>query len=121
MKYFETLSDDGREALFAFMREIDAESDRYLAEFSRLQPRHGEIAVGAAHFDEWICAELLQELLRGLRRGLEPEAAVEAAREYGRLCVMKHNEKRRDYTWQRDLNTGQAVLNLALIKLGKPQ
>lgn len=118
MKYFETLSEADREALFAHMRAIDDESVRHHYEFLRLQPRHGEIAVGAGHFDVWLKYELAQEVLRQLRSGLEPVAAGEAAKFYGRECVRIHNAKRaRDINWQRDLDTGSAYIDRLVARI----
>lgn len=110
MKYFETLSPDGRRALYTFMKFIDGEVDYCLEEHRRLSPRQGEVAVGAAHFDPWLRAAVTQVYLSGLRVGKTPNDARDGAIKHGWLCVKKHNEKRpKDINWQRWEDSGKAV------------
>ena len=108
MKYFESLKEDDREALFAHMRHLDKEAQRLEAEHRRLAPRHGEIAVGAAHFAPWLKSSVTQEYLSCLRKGQTPAQAEQEAVEYGKTCVKTHNEKRKDINWKRWEESGTA-------------
>lgn len=110
--YYQCLHEDDREALFLFMRTIDAEVDRNLTEHRQLSPPYGQIAAGAAHFDPFLRAAVTQDYLGCLRSGKTPEEAEQYAIEHGQLCVKKHNEKRpKDSTWLRCKDSGQAIAN----------
>ncbi len=109
MKYFESLNEEDRETLFSHMRHIDQGAQRLEAEHRRLSPRYGQIAVGAGAFDPWLKSAVMQEYLSSLRKGQTPIQAKVKAIEYGRLCVQKHNEKRKDINWQRWIDSGTAL------------
>jgi len=108
MKYFEELDPVSREALFSYMRKLDKEAQRYESEHRRLSPRHGELSVGSAAFDPFLKSAVTDEYLSALRKGETPDEAEATAIDYGRLCVKKHNEKRKDINWARWIDSGTA-------------
>lgn len=83
------------ESVRAVMREVRAESDRYLATAQRLAPRYGEVAAGGEHFDAFLKGEALASLLRYF--GRDPLTAMEAAKNDARDMVKKWNARRE---WQ---------------------
>ena len=100
--YLNSLSDADREELFAFMRTVDQEAEKFLEEHKKLCPPPLHIAVGAAHFDPWLKAAVTWEYFSRLRNGLTPAESREDAIKYGRECVRIHNQKRpKDVNWQR--------------------
>lgn len=100
--YLNSLSDADREELFAFMRTIDQEAEKFMAEHRRLCPPPLGIAVGAAHFDPWLKVVVIWDYCSRLRNGLTPTHSREGAIAYGRECVRTHNQRRpRDINWQR--------------------
>lgn len=109
MKYFESLPAEDREALFEYMRKLGQNAQRYEAEHRRLSPRHGERAVGAAAFDPFLTSSVTNEYLFALRKGETPDEAESTAADYGRVCVLKHNEKRKDINWARWIDSGTAL------------
>lgn len=56
------------EALFAVMRRLGADADRYRDEAQRLSAPHGTVAVGGAHMEPLVKAVILEGYLRALRR-----------------------------------------------------
>lgn len=91
-----------RESVRSVMREIDADAQRYLQRGRDLSPQAGAIAVGGAHFDEFVRGEALGAFLRALRKGADPSAAVDVAKVYARECVATWNRQRgRDYVVHR--------------------
>lgn len=63
MRYLNSLSNADREELFAFMRTIDREAEKFLEEHKKLCPPPFYVAAGAAHFDPWLKAAVTQEYL----------------------------------------------------------
>jgi len=115
MSYFDTLSDCDLEALFAFMRQIDVEAQRLESEHRRLSPLHGQIPVGAAHFDPWVRYYAAITYVISLNRGNTPEAAAQIARSESRDAVRIHNSRRpKDHDWQRDLDTASTYIDRLL-------
>ena len=102
-KYYETLTDETRERLFAAMRNIDTRAQSYLERGYKMGRGTGmSIPVGAAHFDEIIRGEGLSAYLRALRTGLCPTDAEGAAKAESRSIIKSHNSKRaKDVCWQR--------------------
>lgn len=118
MKWFETLPEKFKTALFETMRQIDEEADCARAEFDRLRPQHGEIAVGAGHFDHWITAEGRLSFLRFLREGNDPDEAARLAKEHCSQCVTIHNSKRpKDVNWQRWEGTQDSRIDTLVMRV----
>jgi hypothetical protein len=85
------------ESVRVVMREVRAESDRYLETYRRMAPRGGEVAVGGEHFDAFLKGEALASLLRGFGRLKGDEfcvTALEAAKADAREMVAKWNARR---------------------------
>lgn len=88
--------------VLTMMRALRAESERHLAAARELMPRHGEIALGAGDFDEWLIGEAYATFLGAINDGYYPLLAAANAKEFIRDAVKIHNRKRpRDTTWQR--------------------
>lgn len=113
-RFHETLPAPQREALFAFMRELQADSDFYMA---RGRETPGTIPVGSALFDEVIKGAVRLELVMALGQAATLEAAHAKAAEATRLWVKKHNEKRKDKDWQRWCEHGQTNLSDLVARL----
>jgi hypothetical protein len=93
-KWFESLDEDQRNAVFAEMRRLDERAEANLEKSRDLTPRHGEVAVGGAHMDYFIPGEAIAQFLRLLRRGNSPDVAAKGAKEYAREIVAKWNKQR---------------------------
>jgi len=120
--YFDTLTETDRENLFSFMRQIDTEAQREEEKHRQLSPRHGAIAVGAAHFDPWIKAYAMQEYLRALRNGESPDDARDSALVEARYAVELHNRKRpKDVNWKRWTGTADHVIENLHRRTPRPQ
>ena len=83
-----------REAVLAAMRTIRAKADHHDEQARKLSPPGGQIAIGGAHFDEFLLGDSLAAFLRGLNRGMTPEAAETYAKTEARYAIRKWNEKR---------------------------
>lgn len=114
MALYSTLTEPKREALFALMRELQADSDFYMAK-GRETP--GTIPVGAALFDDVIKGAARLELLLAIGRADTLEAVEALAVPALRLWVTKHNERRRDKDWRRWTEHGQDVLRFLLTRV----
>ena len=96
------LEPDLQERVLCAMRQCRAKSDQFLAKARALTPTGIAIAVGAAHFDDFIRGEALAKLLRHIGQGLPPSAAIEGAIKECRELIEAHNAKRpSDVNWQR--------------------
>ena len=115
MKYYEMLSEETRQRLFAAMRKIDSRAQSYLEAGNRLGRRNGNtILVGAAHFDELIKGESLSAYLRQLRKGEQPTDAEIAAKAEARSIIASHNRQRaKDVCWQRADMAGDSSIEWA--------
>lgn len=116
MALYKTLPEAKREPLFAFMRELQADSDFYMAK-GRETP--GTIPVGSALFDYVIKGASRLELLMAIGRADTLEAVEAQAVPALRLWVTKHNERRRDKDWQRWSEHGQDDLRFLVARLRK--
>jgi hypothetical protein len=103
------------ESVRAVMREVRAESDRYLERARQLSPRGGEVAVGGTHFDAFLRGEARASLLRGFGK-LKPNdlsvTALETAKTDAREMVAKWNA-RREYQVHRWDGSADAVIETA--------
>jgi hypothetical protein len=107
------------ESVRAVMREVRAESDRYLATAQRLSPRYGEIAVGGEHFDAFLKGEALASLLRGFGKLNGDDhcvVALDAAKLDARDMVSKWNA-RREYQVARWEGAADTVLESAFRRI----
>lgn len=107
MPFHTNLEPPVRDALFAYMRELDADSLFY---FEKAKETPGTIPVGSALFDDTIQGAVRLELVMALRTAETPEAAYETAVQAVRLWVEKHNAKRKDKDWKRWTEHGQDKL-----------
>lgn len=110
-KFYETLSPQKREALFAWMR---TQGDRALSLGKEVIARSapaGTIPVGASFFDYFLKGEGLEQYLSGLRRGENPDGALERALQWSREAVEIHNSRRpKDVCWQRSKTSNDSHL-----------
>lgn len=111
-KWFDTLSHEKRDRLFAWMRSTEERALSWGKQALEHSPRSGEIAVGAAFFDYFLRSEGMEQFLSGLRRGYTPEQALERAKQWSEDAVNAHNAKRpKDVCWRRWEKSGQANLD----------
>jgi len=101
LAFYDGLPADCKEALFSYMRKLGEDELEYERRARSRQARYGEIAVGAADFDEFVKAEAIRGFLSALRRGQTVDQARDHARAEVRNAIGIHNSKRRDSTWQR--------------------
>lgn len=105
---WETLAESKREKLFAIMRTLGDEADRY---FEKGRERYDMVPVGAALFDETLRGAVRLELVSALRTAPDLGVAAVRAGDAVRVWVCKHNERRpRDVNWQRWSEAGQDML-----------
>lgn len=123
-EFIDRLPEDTRQRMFAVMREIDTEMMRYHALAQKLEPPYGTIAVGAAHFDEWMKAYARETYLRHLRR-VNPKQAEVNTRIELKQAVLIHNAKRpKDVSWQRWTETAfdtVSALRRRIERITRPQ
>lgn len=99
-----------RQRVYAGMRAIDKQMDRYYNAPS--QGGQG-IAVGAQAFDDIMAAEVRREFLKALRAGQTPEEAANTVKELNHKFVRKHNERRpTDINWKRSLTNYDRIADL---------
>ncbi len=96
-KYYETLTEDKREKLFAEMRRINEKADRFNTQHKRLSPDYGKIPVGGAHMEPFFQYEAASNFLRCLRNGSTPFQAAEFAKYEAAKAIKKWNSSRKDY------------------------
>lgn len=106
-----TLQGDTRELVFATMRSIRAESDRYYTKGNELGRRAAnQVAVGCADFDELVRGQSLAHYLRSISNGLTPTEALAEAKQEARSMITNHNAKRKDINWKRDAATADNTI-----------
>ena len=113
--WYETLPTDQRESLFAAMRALDTTAQQHRTYAAKLAPPAGTIAVGGAHFDEVLKAEVIEGYLRALRAGDSPRNALTAA-EANRTAIVKSWNKSRgkDYVVHRAETAEQSLIESIL-------
>lgn len=101
-RFYETLPDERREALFARMRGLSLESEYRFAKARELTPPASTIVVGGADFDEVLKGEVIASYLRAIRQGKTPTEAL-AITEADRTSYVRKWNKRRgnDYVVHR--------------------
>jgi hypothetical protein len=107
--WLKELTEETRERVFVLMREVDAAAQKDYQKAQQIEGNGTTIPVGAAHFDYLIEAVVADAFLRAVRRGSDPTAALVEAKADGRLCVSKHNARRKDYMWQRWDGAGDEI------------
>lgn len=105
------------------MRCIRDRADRFRAEERKLTPEYGRLAVGSAHFDPMLYAEVLEEMLRWYGKGWSANKASDKASELGREVVRRWNANPRGipisgmYELHRDKDCAESIIQWALIIL----
>lgn len=111
------LEKDDRERTYVDMRDLDKRAQSHFDKATELSPKAGEVAYGAAHFDEFIQGAALQEFLFGIQRGSSPLKAANDAKNAVAEWVGKHNKKRKDVNWQRNPTTADTLIEDARRRL----
>lgn len=109
-KFYETLSEDKRESLFAEMRRIDSRAQSYIKQGN--QTRSGcTVEIGGGLFEYRLKGEVISAFLRGLRNGHRPIEAFHLA-EIERTKIVKNWNIRRgnDYVTHRSEQAEQSLL-----------
>lgn len=109
-KWYQTLSEENREKLFKYMRLLGRDADTLRFEGARLSPPPGTIAVGGAHFDLILKAEIIDAYLKALRWGHNPGMAYMSAIEERGEVVHAWNKARRDYVTDRSIMYAEQAL-----------
>lgn len=81
-------------AMFPVMRGIGAKAQRHMDKHRSLMPRHGEIAVGGAHMDDFFLGNALEVFLRELRKDGNVGRAESVAKAEARESILKWNKHR---------------------------
>lgn len=116
--WLDALPDDQKEKVFTEMRALRERADSYHEKARKLAPKGGEIAAGAADFDEFIRGEAYSELLGKINKGMSPEDAGAAAKQYILEAVEKHNKKRpKDIAWGRATSMEDSTIDDAVRRL----
>lgn len=89
-----TLDDNYRERVFAVMRKIDKKADFHFTQERNLTPRGGAVAVGGAHFDEFLRGNAIRVFNRVIGKGQTPDQAREMAQRDSADAVKKWNRSR---------------------------
>lgn len=114
MHWLNSLEQERRDRVYGAMRTIRERSDQYDANYRKLAPRAGELAVGAADWDEWHRSDILATFLNKLYEGMEPDDAKDRAEFEAYRNVRAHNKQRpKDVNWQRWEESGFDVINWA--------
>ena len=117
MDWLESLTEPKRQAVFAEMRLIRAESSSLYKKAQDLGPRGGQISVGAADYDEFIRADSDANILASLSKGKTPDEAGQDAKMAARESVLRHNRQRKDSTWQRWEGTADSSIDEIIVRL----
>lgn len=113
--FWKTIDDARRERLFALMRILDSEAERY---FAKGREDSGRIAAGPALFEETLRGAVRMELVMALRAEPTLEAVTERAQVAVRLWVTKHNQRRpNDVGWKLWSESGQEQLQGLLARV----
>ncbi len=104
--WIESLPENSKKAVLEEMRSLFLKSEREWDKAKELQPRGGEIAVGSADFDHVLRASIYDEFRRAINKGKNPAEAETIAKDASKATITKHNPKRKDIEWQRDILSG---------------
>jgi hypothetical protein len=109
-KFYETLDDTKREALFAEMRRLDAKAQSNLNSGS--QSRSGNtVEMGGGLFEYRLKGEVINSFLRALRAGHRPIEAFHLAEIERTKIVQNWNTRRdKDYVTHRSEQAEQSLL-----------
>ena len=109
--WYASMGDATKERIFAVMREIRRRADEAAERERQLRPPQGQVAVGAAGFDEFVRSESQNRFLSALNKGLSPAEAEAQAKAWAREAVEIHNRKRpKDINWARWEGTADSTI-----------
>lgn len=117
MNWYETVSEEHKPLLFATMRQIQEQIDRWEEKAKSLQPSNGQIGIGCAWFDELLKADAVREFMLQVRHGKTPQEAEKIAKTYSQETIVQHNEKRKDINWKRWQESGFVYIEKAMQKI----
>lgn len=103
MKWYEQLTDDYREGLFAYMRYLRELCDYHNAQVKWLMPP-GTIPAGSVWFDEFIKTVAIDGFLSAISNGSDLSQALLLAKYDMMLATEKHNS-RHEFQQQRYIQT----------------
>ena len=110
--WMKSLPEENRENLFAEMRRRGEQAEIHQQRGDQLSPRKGEVAVGGAHFDEFLKASAIWAVLRGIRNGRAPEDAGDVAKTEVRGSVINWNRQHgRDYATHRSASAESGLID----------
>jgi len=108
VNWLSTLPEPIRGPVLAWMRDTRAHAQTLSQTASKLSGPG--IPVGAAHFDEFIRGEVLHQYLGQLGRGKTPEEALQETLKWAHEAVKLHNQKSKDISWKRSIETADPFL-----------
>jgi tetratricopeptide (TPR) repeat protein len=91
VKWFSTLSDDARKAVFATMNDMENEVLKFWATAQKLGPQSGSTSVGAGDMDYVFKATALESFLSALNQGKDPFEANTWAKAEAKKAIQKWN------------------------------